>query len=264
MTTAHPASQDAALHQLDDERYIIAYRLNHQMEMPIIRAPQERTWMDNTRMRFAYRCLPLLIANQHGWWILNDRTFSAVWNGGEELDAIRLHFDGGEVVPHSAMTHFGHGVLTFSIPYLFRTPPGCNLLVRGPTNQPRDGIQALDAIVETDWNRATFTMNWIFTRPHTPVTFQKGEPICQISPARRGEIESYHGILRDLDDDPALKRAYTEWSESRNRFNADLRVPDSDAARQLWQKDYFQGVADGERVVGHQTRLKLQEFEDHR
>ncbi len=261
MSHANPAPHDAALHELDPERYIIAYTLNQQMDMPIIRAPQERAWMDNTRMRFAYRCLPLLIANQHGWWILNDQPFSAVWNGGEELDAITIRFAGDAVTPHSALTHFGHGVLTFSIPYLFRTPPGYNLLVRGPSNLPRDGIQALDAIVETDWNRATFTMNWIFTRPHTPVTFAKGEPICQIAPIRRGEIEAFGGEVRDIDRNPALKAAYTEWSERRNQFNAELRVPDSAAARQLWQKDYFQGVADGTRVEGHQTRLKVNEFE---
>jgi hypothetical protein len=255
------ARDDAALLELDNARYIIAYTLNHEMDMPILRAPQERAWMDNTRMRFAYRCLPLLIANQHGWWILNDRTFSAVWDGREDLDAITIRFEDGEAYPHSAMTHFGHGVLTFSIPYLFRTPPGYNLLVRGPTNEPRDGIQALDALVETDWNRATFTMNWIFTRPHTPITFAKGEPICQIAPVQRGEIEEFRGEIRDIDENPELKTAYTEWSERRNQFNADLRVPESEAARQLWQKDYFQGVADGERVDGHQTRLKLNEFE---
>jgi hypothetical protein len=262
MPDAHPTQPDTALYELDTDRYIIAYTLNQQMEMPITRAPQERAWMGNTRMRFAYRCLPLLIANQHGWWIANDHTFSAVWDGREELDAITIRFEGGETHPHSAMTHFGHGVLTFSIPYLFRTPSGYNLLVRGPTNQPRDGIQALDAIVETDWNRATFTMNWIFTRPHTPVTFAKGEPICQIAPVRRGEIEAFRGEVRDIDENSQLKAAYTEWSERRNQFNADLREPDSEAARQLWQKDYFQGMNNGERIEGHQTRLKLHEFEN--
>jgi Family of unknown function (DUF6065) len=43
---------------------------------------------------------------------------------------------------------------------VFRTPPGCNLYVRGPANSPKDGIAALEGIIETDWSEATFTMNW--------------------------------------------------------------------------------------------------------
>lgn len=256
----HPQPQSALL-ELDDDLYVIAYTLNRQMDMPIIRAAQERAWMDATRMRFAYRCLPLLIANQHGWWILNDRTFTAVWNGGAEIDSIELHFADTVHAPRAVLSHFGHGILTFSIPYLFRTPPGYNLMVRGPANVMRDGIHALDAIVETDWSRATFTMNWCFTRPNHPITFQRGEPICQFYPVKRGEIEAFRGEVRDIERDAALKAAYTAWSEQRNSFNRDLQVPGSDAARQLWQKDYFQGMADGQRFEAHQTRLKLHEFE---
>src|SRR5690606_30494589 len=33
-------------------------------------APRERTWMDATDQRYAYRCLPLDIANAHGWELL--------------------------------------------------------------------------------------------------------------------------------------------------------------------------------------------------
>jgi hypothetical protein len=43
----------------------------------------------------------------------------------------------GEVSP-SAISHFGSGILTWNVPYLFRTPPGYNLLVRGPANWPKD------------------------------------------------------------------------------------------------------------------------------
>ena len=38
---------------------------------PLIRpAEPTREWMDRTRLSFAYRCLPLNIANAHGWEIL--------------------------------------------------------------------------------------------------------------------------------------------------------------------------------------------------
>jgi hypothetical protein len=43
----------------------------------LIPAPFERDWMDRTRAGFAYRCLPLNIANAHGWLILNPVPFTA-------------------------------------------------------------------------------------------------------------------------------------------------------------------------------------------
>ena len=49
---------------------------------PLIRpAPATRAWMDATPESFAYRCLPLNIANAHGWEILCPCGFEAVWNG---------------------------------------------------------------------------------------------------------------------------------------------------------------------------------------
>jgi uncharacterized protein DUF6065 len=33
-------------------------------------APVEREWMEATSQRFAYRCLPLNIANAYGWEVL--------------------------------------------------------------------------------------------------------------------------------------------------------------------------------------------------
>jgi hypothetical protein len=38
--------------------------------------------MDDTNQRFAYRCIPLSIANASGWEIVLPFSFSAVWNGG--------------------------------------------------------------------------------------------------------------------------------------------------------------------------------------
>ncbi|MDX2137452.1 MAG: DUF6065 family protein [Chloroflexota bacterium] len=262
----HPDATIADTLTVDHDKVIIAYQINKAMNMPIVRAPQERVWMDETRMRFAYRCLPLLIANQHGWLILNDQKFKAEWNGGEDMTATRIKWAKGSHEPYSALSHFGHGIITFSIPYLFRTPKGYNLIARGPTNSFKDGIHPLDGIIETDWNRATFTMNWIFTRSDYPVVFEKDEPICMIYPVKRGEIEQFDAEVRDLDTNPELKRSFDEWSAGRMRFNEQLHVSGSEEARQLWQKDYFQGRVQGsetgERFEGHQTRLNIKDFKE--
>ena len=57
---------------------------------PYIRpAPTSRAWMDATSA-FAYRCLPLTIANAHGWELLSPAGLSAIWNGGKGLDDVVL------------------------------------------------------------------------------------------------------------------------------------------------------------------------------
>ena len=50
-------------------------------------APLDRPWMEATDQRFAYRCLPLNIANTHGWLIHNSAPFIAQWNGGAGIDS---------------------------------------------------------------------------------------------------------------------------------------------------------------------------------
>jgi len=127
-------------------------------KMRLVPALRTRRWIEETDQRFATRCLPMLMANQSAWFILNHFAFCATWNGMNDKAAISIQ--ASAPVPHDGATsHFGCGILTWTIPYLFRTSPGYNLLVRGPANLPKDGISPLEGIVETDWACATFTMN---------------------------------------------------------------------------------------------------------
>ena len=163
-------------------------------------APVERDWMEATSQRFAYRCLPLNIANAYGWEVLCNASFLAMWTGGGGIDAIVIEPEPGTIAP--AVSHFGHGILTFHLPCLFRTEPGAELMVQGPINRPKDGIAALSGIIETDWSPYSFTMNWIFTRPDTPVRFEKGEPYCHIFPMSCGALEGLEPKLEVLSADP--------------------------------------------------------------
>lgn len=225
-------------------------------------APLERAWMDSTNQRYAYRCLPLNIANAHGWELLCNSGFTANWSGGQGLEAVSVHPDPGTIAP--ALSHFGHGVLTFYVPCLFRTDEGYDLVAQGPINRPKDAIAALSGIIETDWAPFSFTMNWLFTRPDTPVRFEKGEPYCHIFPVRRGELEAFEPELRFLSENPELKEAHETWSQSRNKFNADLKQPGSDAQAQKWQKLYYHGLDPAGQKAGaqdHRTRVRLKPFE---
>jgi hypothetical protein len=243
---------------------LIAYVVNPALALPLLPASRARAWMEATNQRFANRCLPLLIANQAGWFATSRHTLRAIWSGGDGLGDLSVEYLKGEP-PYPAVSHFGHGILTWNLPYLFRTPPGYNLLVRGPANWPKEGAFPLEGVVETDWSSAAFTVNWQLTRARHPVVFEEGEPICMLVPQRRGELEAFRPELRRLEDDPDVAARYSEWAASRVDFNAALKVPGSSAAKQRWQKHYFQGVAsDGGARREHQTKLSLRPFVDRR
>ena len=225
----------------------------------IIAAPVERDWMDRTPNGFAYRCLPLNIANAHGWLILNTVPFIAEWNGDAALDgvSIRATAEG----PLLASSHFGSGVLTLSVNGLFQTEPGYDLLATGPFNSPKDAIQPLTGIIETDWSPFTFTMNWKFTRKRAPIAFERDEPFCMVFPMPRGLVEAVEPEFRSMDEEPAVQDAYRTWSESRQAFNEGLKVPGSEAQAQKWQKDYFRGSGRfGAPPDNHRTKLRPREF----
>jgi hypothetical protein len=239
---------------------LIAYRVTPWPDMKLIRAPRARDWMDSSQQHVANRCLPLLIANQSGWWVLNNQPIRATWTGGWDRSCVRIEcLDGAEKC--SAAGHFGEGVLTFILPFLFRTSPGFNLHVRGPANLQKDGIAPLEGIVETDWSVATFTMNWRFTRPHHPVVFEKDEPICMVVPQPRGLLEKFTPVIRDIRSEPLLEAAYANWHKDRTRFLNHLKTTIPKAMKDTWQKHYFRGVhLSGAEAPEHQVKLELRDF----
>jgi hypothetical protein len=228
-------------------------------------APVEREWMEETDQRYAYRCLPLNIANAFGWEILCPSGFTAVWDGGKGIPALQVHPDGGAPAP--AVSHFMQGILTFHVRCLFRTEPGYDLMVQGPINRPKDGIAPLPGVIETDWAPYPFTMNWIFTHPGVTVRFEQGEPYCHIFPIKRDEIETFAPELRDMSEDAELAAQYESWKARRAQFNEDLKAPGSEAQALRWQKHYYRGVDVHGRdapVEDHRTRLRLKPFAEKR
>jgi len=244
----------------------VAYRTKPNGPRIEIGSP-ERKWMNDTKFQFANRCLPLRIANQAGWVILNDRKIEAVWNGGGSVEDVAIQHHKNSILEDisrdevSVVSHFGHGIVTWRIPYLFRTPPGYNLYVRGPSNWCKDGACALDAVVETDWAVATFTMNWKITRAKTTITFNRGEPICMIFLYPRGMFERIVPEIRQLSSDPETERKYMEWRESRKVFN---RKHSWVRGKPGWQKHYYIGNSPRSKPFpDHQLRLDLRTFEEH-
>jgi len=242
---------------------LTCFTLGH--PLPVIRpAPVQRAWMEDTPEKFAYRCLPLAIANTAGWEILCPVDLTAIWDGGQSKEAVKIF---SSALPDDLpFSHFGSGVLTFHVSVLLQTEPGYDLFVSGPPNRPKDGIQALTGIIESDWSPYTFTMNWKFTRAGVPVQFLRGEPFCFFFPIPRGLTEAVEPEIRDIAEAPELQRNYEIWQENRHQFNRDLSEPGSAARREKWQKIYYRGeLPDGDLgVPDHRIKLRLRGFDDRR
>jgi len=225
---------------------------------PLIPARAERAWMSETTDRFAYRCLPLSVANASGWEIALPFAVEAAWFGGTAQDAVQIR-SAEPLHPHYITSHFGHGVLTFHTGWLLRTSPGWAVWARGSPNQVKDGIAPLDGLVETDWLPFPFTMNWRFTRPGV-VRFEADEPFCFVTLAPHGVLDAVRPRLAVLDDDPQLKAAYAAWGESRADFNARLKAKEESAVAEAWQRNYVRGrgAADAAAPGYHVTRRRLQ------
>jgi Family of unknown function (DUF6065) len=237
---------------------LIAYPIDNTAKLTLRTGERERDWMAGDAT-YARRCLPLLIANQHGWTIHNTVPFRVWWSGGTARRDLKIMPTDRHNLP-LVKSHFGNGILTFFLPYLFRTPPGWNLLIRGPANMPKDGASPLEGIVETDWSPASATMNWQITRPDLVVFFEPDEPIAMIVPTRRGELEHFEPRIRDLDEDRALKLEHTLWRRGRGDFLIQMEQPDSEASHQQWQRGYMRGTIGSTRAHEHQTQLHLRSF----
>lgn len=217
--------------------------------------------MDDTGERFAYRCLPLTIANTHGWELLTPAAFSATWNGQNGKDAIRIHPSRASSSP-PAVSHFGHGILTFHVPCVFQTDVSVNLFVTGPLNRPKDAIAALTGVVETDWSSYSFTMNWKFTRSFQRIYFDENEPFCHLFPVGRSKLHEIEPQIVPLTANAMLEKEHREWAASRNKFNADLADAGSAAVTEKWQKSYFRGVhpSGAQGPADHLKKLRLKPF----
>jgi hypothetical protein len=162
---------------------------------------------------------------------------------------------------------FGYGILTWEIPFLFRTSPGYNLLARGPANQFKDGIQAMDGLVETDGSEASFIMNWKVTRPLKKIRFDKDEPICMIVPQRRGELEAMAPVIENMESAPDILEGFNAWRTSRlqlvDRKFVDRKKDSRNATLREWEGHHMRSAAvSGQPAPEHQLKRNLKPFEE--
>jgi hypothetical protein len=234
----------------------------------LVPARAQRQWMDDFPDRHAYRCLPLSIANAHGWDVLCPAPVEIEWNGGPAVGDIIIRalkpLPGGRPIEHFCRSNFSRGIVTMHVDYIFRTEPGWDLLATGPFNHPKENAYPLTGIIEADWLPYPFTMNWQILRPGR-VIFEEGEPFCSVFPIAKQALLDCEPEIRRLSDDLELVRQHQAFRASRDEFMKRFHAGDSDAVRQAWQRHYFLGRhPDGTTVDDHLNKLRLKEAVDYR
>ena len=177
-------------------------------------SPSRRHWMDE--QGHSYHCLPLVIANQWGWQVLCPTDVRVTWDGSPGLDGLYV-----EVAPQYApaiKSQFGWGIVTFSPPWLFRTPPGWDLYLKGPSNRWKPNCHPLEGIIETWWLNYTFTINWKLAEPGT-VVFAKGESLGQLVPVPHATFEEATALEAPIGLlEPEAARELIEWLGRRQQL----------------------------------------------
>jgi hypothetical protein len=202
-----------------DKKTIEIVKLDGESRYEIVPSKIKREILERAD-NHTYRCKPINVANTYGWNVLCPNTFTAHWNGGPNQEDIAIEcYDESICVDCAPMTsHFGCGVLTFIMDFIIRTDENTSLYVRSPTNTYVDGIQPLDAIVETDWLPFTFTYNFKFLKPGK-IDFVKGEPLYTFFPIERGFIESFETKVSSINDYPEFKNEYQQYLQTRTIDN---------------------------------------------
>jgi hypothetical protein len=228
---------------------LILNRLFDHKQFEVVPLSAKREWMNETSGSYAYRCVPLTVANTYGWMVINPANFAVEWRGDNNPDGVKVRFEDRN---HKfASSIFGSGILTIHVDFVIKTEEGVSTFVRGVPNTVKDGIVPLDGLVETDWLPFTFTFNFKFTRPGI-VDFKAGEPLFSFFPIERGAIESVEITDQSIKQDSDFYNEYEAYSASRSSY-----LNNNDGS---FQKYYAKGVSPNKTydIKNHQKKTTVQ------
>jgi len=216
--------------------------------------------MDAAPQKFVYRCIPLIAANTMGWELLNPIDAEIIWSGGALNTDVKIKQ--AERDKFGPVSHFGVGMITWYVPFLFRTSPELGLLVTGPPNHERNDCVPLDAFVRTDWLPFPFTLNWRITRPGETVKFSTGEVIATVLPYPIAMLNETALEITDLADDPAFLDEVNQWGRARaqnvQKAQADIAAwldgGEAPTGEGVWNSQYVKAKGGSENgFEPHQT-----------
>lgn len=188
---------------------------------PVVPASSKRDWMDASPQRFAYKCVPLVMANTSGYFIECPFNLRVRWDGSEGSSGLELEClddDYRNLLPDLFASHFGSGILTFRMPWLIRSDTeGVGAEITGPPNMWIPGLTPLQGMVQTWGHASSATMNWRLMYSDTDFFIPAGFPIAFVRPFDfRLVHEMEVGQMRFADLDEAFIKDYQGWTAQRD------------------------------------------------
>jgi hypothetical protein len=211
---------------------------------------KKRDWFNS----HFYYCLPLIIGNQYGFIIRSYYSWTAIWNGQTNNDAVTIEMENADQDPHQLVSsHFGSGIVTVQNRFHFRTAKGINLMTLNPPNFILENLQNLTGVIETDTLRRDFTFNLKITTPHKQIKIHKGQPIAAILPIPRYYVENFELRLdTELFSEDVISNERRMGAKfSHERQDLDLTKPHA-AGRRYWNGE----DADGNKFDDHQIKIR--------
>lgn len=134
-------------------------------------------WEEDSKTKNHARfCLPMLAANNYGFYILSPADIKIFWDGSLQRDVqvtVSNPSSHAEVTTHSA-----HACITIQTNFIPRTPPNVFTYIKPIPNQ-RLPIQPLEGMMETWWLVANFGLVCFVTQPGVHI-ISKGDPIAHM------------------------------------------------------------------------------------
>jgi hypothetical protein len=190
-----------------------------------------------------YKCLPLSIGNMQGFVFSSPFSFDVYWNGGNSIEDITFTAYDDADKDYTKINHahvrssFGHGIFTFYLPVVLRTPPGVNLMTIAAPNYPLFGISAMTGVVESDNIKFTFSLNWKIDIPNQTIRINKHYPLAGIIPIPRYFCDSFELVnAYDIIDKDIIEEQRDEIYKmglERNKQNNNGKKS---------RKNYYRGV----------------------
>lgn len=216
----------------------------------------------------AYFCLPLTIANQYGFAIKAATDMEIFWPGGETRAIVKLknsQWTDAEGGIQSYYTNFEHGIISVENSFMFRTPPGVNLMVIPTPNYYIDGIMPMTGVVEADNLRRSFTINLKVTTPNKKINIKKGDWISTLIPIPRYYVDSYKLVDFDevfdektyLLEKASIDRAKYERQVGDREKNVEDGLYSNNPLLLGMGRKYFKGIyPNGKEFPDHQKRIE--------
>lgn len=194
-------------------------------------------WADNTKtVNHARHCLPLMMANSLGYFILSPGTFMVRWNGDLHANCV---VETLETSSHYVVDdHAAFGSFTVQPGFIPRTEKeGEYIYIKGVANERNMPYSCMEAAVEAWWSPANFGLVYLLNQPGE-FLIRKGQPIAQMM-IYKGEVGGAKMVL----EGPHPGHAEFMARRTRPDYHKDL--------------DYMKGLdPSGRKILSHITNWK--------